>query len=123
MRYRIYKADINHYRVLAVPTGSQTGVLDPKVYRYLTIVDPVFKVDHKGYVKAKEKGFPNSGDPMDYFAWIECSEWHNGVIFRATHQVKFNPFKADFFYFAKTGVEIKSASVCTIFGNSLFINK
>lgn len=116
-RYRIYKASIHTYRVLDL----QTGNLIDGTYRFLTIDNPRFRVNHRKYQEAAKGGFKNSGDPLDYFAWIETDSFTVGASFMPSRQVKFNPFKADKFMAVDSGDEVREADVCVITGNNLFV--
>jgi hypothetical protein len=117
-RFRIYKADIDTYRVL----DTLTDRLIPQVGRYITVNEPVFRVDDEKYQKASLTNFQNSGDPMDYFAWIECDSFSWGVLYQAPYQIKFNPFKSNKFRLVPDLFWVTEAKVCTILGNDLYVN-
>lgn len=118
--YHVYKKDIENYRVYdtmqdkIVHEGSQLFVYNPR-----------FIVNYDGYLEAEKNNFINSGDPDDYFAWIEC----DNLLTKVTQEqalshrtnIYFNPYKM--FYFAKRhSMEpiIRAPSV-VIRGNFLFI--
>lgn len=116
-KFRIYKASKHTYRVLHV----ETGVIVVDKCHSITAADPTFVVDQSGYLKAKEKGFVNSGDPLDYFAYIETNSVILGATFQAPTRIKFNPFKAGHFFRDSDLSEIKVAKVVTVIGNDLFV--
>lgn len=113
-RYKIWKASINAYRVLDTQTG-ETFVLSN-----LTLMGVVFKVDVKGYFKAANKKFADSGDPNDYFAWMEADSFSlNNQAVLYPSRVFYNPFKSFWFKDRATSQEISSASLVTTVGNIL----
>ena len=121
--FHIYKASITEYRVLNVETG-QFEHIDAKG---LTIRNPRFVCESTGYFKAKRNEFKNSGDPLDYFAYIETDEMplitealDPELILKCNLQcVKFNPFKERYFFDTETLEPIKEAATCIISGNFL----
>jgi len=88
MRYKIWKASINEYRVLDTKTNEVT------VHENLLMIDCRFKVDQKAYERAKLKDFKDTGKDNDYFAWIEAEQVHVDRNFvHYSKIVYYNPFK------------------------------
>lgn len=113
MKYIIWKASITEYRVLNTITGKMQ-ILDRFTAVNCTLNVNVFK-----YERAKENNFANSGDPNDYFAWIEASEvlpFNNEV---AKNNVFYNPFKASTFRDRATEQTIDRANFIEINLNTL----
>lgn len=121
MRYHVFKADKHHYRVY--DTIGKKFVENS--CRFLTVYNPLFLVDVKKMARASSSGFKNSGNPMDYFAYIETDIYKIGVNPRLSlsNRVKFNPFRNPFF-FREDGFEspVFGSPICTITGNELFTN-
>lgn len=121
--FHIYKASITEYRILDTESG---GFITTDA-KGLTIKDPRFIVEAAGFLEAKKKSFKNSGDPFDYFAYIECEEIPlitddidpELIIKYNFKQVKFNPFKFDYFFDNETLSPINEAATCVISGNFL----
>lgn len=121
MRYHIYKSSIDTYRVW--DTLAQEFVFEG--VSNLFIQSAKFCVDSEKYDLAKKQRFLNSGDPLDYFAWIgtNCKPvvyqlLPNGL--GLVHQIKFNPFKSKFFRLVQGGSEINSSGFVFTVGNNLF---
>lgn len=112
-RYKIWKASITEYRVLDTWTGEVT-VMDT-----FTAVNCTFRTDEIKYDEARNKNFVNSGDPNDYFAWIECTSilpFNNEV---AEKRVFYNPFKGNNFNDRETMNPVLSAHYVEIKQNLL----
>lgn len=121
--YHVYKASITEYRVL----NTLTGEFEETAAKGLTIRNPRFVCDQTGFEKAETNAFQNSGDPLDYFAYIECDELplitgniDPELIIKCNFkQVKFNPFKFSYFFDNETLTPINEAATCMISGNFL----
>ena len=65
------------------------------------------------YMEAKKSDFKNSGDPLDYFAWLECDSFElkrePEVFHRLTDVLCYNPFKHHLFRDRATGNTFLSA--------------
>jgi hypothetical protein len=113
MKYIIWKASITEYRVLNTVTGEMQ-ILDR-----FTAVNCTFNVNVFKYERAKETSFANSGNPNDYFAWIECQAilpFNNEI---AKQNVFYNPFKASTFRDRVTEQTINKANFIEINLNTL----
>lgn len=104
MRYRVYKSSIDTYRVWDAQTGQ--FVTDSAQFLVLKNARPM--VDIKRYEHAKTLGFANSGDPLDYFAWLECDGFEikrePQVFQRISNVLFYNPFKHHLFRDKSTGI-------------------
>lgn len=113
-RYKVWKAGINSYRILDTSTG------ETKVADNIVMVGCKLMVNCKGYLKAKVNNFVNSGNPFDYFAWIEADKVvDNKEVVLYPKQVFYNPFKSRFFRNRETNTIIVAAEVITTKGNLL----
>lgn len=113
-RFKIWKASIDSYRVLDTVTGNVDVVSN------LTLKDVVFRVDTKKYLQSSKDGFKDSGDPNDYFAWMEADSLvvnKEAVLY--PNKVYYNPFKAMCFRDRVTSQEIFNARLVTTIGNIL----
>lgn len=121
-RYKIYKASIHTYRVW--DTVEEKFISPEGGYRYLSIDEPEFKVDIDKFDKASLSNFANSGDPMDFFAWVETDSFSVGIDFVCATRVKFNPFKSSKFftvdYNGQKDRDIDSALYLSVMGNELW---
>lgn len=103
MRYRVYKSGIDTYRVWDAQTGQ--FVTDSAQFLVLKNARPM--VDVNRYEHAKSLQFANSGDPLDYFAWLECDSFEikrgPQVFQRVSHVLFYNPFKHHLFRDRSTG--------------------
>ncbi len=122
--YHIYKKSINEYRVL----NTETRIFVITNARYLAVFEPKFIVDQSGYQAAKQKQFVNSGNAFDYFAYIQTD--HLPVVCadklsipRKFNQIKFNPFKANYFFQVSDNQPVKEAFQCLVNENDLFFLK
>lgn len=88
--YIIWKASIEEYRV------KNTLTNEIKVLKSFTLIDCSFKVDINLYQKAKDNNFVNSGNPNDFFAWIEAKGIKEGGK-PLKRNVFYNPFKSAYF--------------------------
>lgn len=92
MRYKIWKAGIEEYRILDTQTNTKT------VYRGFTTVGGCkLMVDEDKYNLAKANNFENSGDEDDYFAWIECNKLTPYTLLHYSKVMFYNPFKHAYF--------------------------
>ena len=113
MKYTIWKASINEYRVQNNFTG------EVKVVENFTAVNCEFRVNLNQYESDKLNGFKNSGNPFDYFAWIEAE-----YIFYVTKEllekkVFYNPFKCSHFRDRTTNEIITFANEIIVQANTL----
>lgn len=116
MSYRVYKSGIYTYRVWDASTGI--FVVDEAKNLVLHNVTP--RVDTERYRAAHKNRFQNSGDPLDYFAWLECEKFElkqEQEVFRRIQNVLFyNPFKHHLFRDKNTAQEFMR---CHRFGHVL----
>lgn len=89
-RFKVWKASITEYRIKDNLT-NEVKVLDK-----FTLVGCEFKVNLKQYHEAKQINFENSGNPFDFFAWIEADEIKQFEV-EPIDKVYYNPFKSPFF--------------------------
>ena len=122
MSYKIYKASIDTYRVME----SSTGVLVANDVKNLVLTNVTARVDLMKYFDAQSKGFRNSGDPLDFFAWLECDSFEiksePNVFHRIPGVMFYNPFKSAYFRDRNTGKNLHRGQVfpfVLIEGNSL----
>lgn len=113
-RYKVWKAGINYYRILDTLTG------ETRVHDNIVMVGCKLMVNCKEYLKAKANNFVNSGNPFDYFAWIEADKVvDNKEVILYPRRVFYNPFKSRFFRNRETNNIIVAAEVITTKGNLL----
>ncbi len=96
MSFRIWKASITEYRIKNMITN------EVKVMENFTAVGCELKVNLKQYYEAKKVGFVNSGNPFDYFAWIEAVTVAPAEA-ELPNKVYYNPFKSPFFRDRESG--------------------
>lgn len=94
--YKIWKASVNEYRV------QNTITNEVKVLSNFVALNCEFKVNLKQYHEAKKVSFADSGNPFDYFAWIEA-ESISGAEVETENKVFYNPFKSPFFKDRQSG--------------------
>jgi len=114
MRYKIWKATKSTYRVLDTKTG-----LTSEVEKFFTS-NAIFHVDIDRYIKSEAGEFEDTGQPDDYFAWIETNDI--GVkdeVHLFPEKVYYNPFLNPFFRNRKTNRIIHIARVLIVDGNTL----
>ena len=113
-RFKIWKADIDSYRVLDRHTGELSVVSD------LVAINCLFVVDASEYCEAAKSGFIDSGNPLDCFAWIDADK-----VSRNTQRVAYpktvfyNPFKHESFRDKNTFETLTAARIVTTIGNRL----
>lgn len=112
MNYRIWKASITEYRVQNLETKE---VL---ILSNFVALGCELKVNLKQYYDAKKQCFVNSGNPFDYFAWIEAKEIKPAEADKA-NKVFYNPFKSPFFRDRESNDIITFSNKITINGNTL----
>ncbi len=113
MSYKVWKASINEYRVQDMTTKEIV------VAEHLTLTNCRLKVSLRRFREAKANSFQNSGDPMDYFAWIECEKVKINKKNLLPNKVFYNPFKNSFFRNRETLRRITTAKKMIINGNTL----
>lgn len=96
MSFRIWKASITEYRIKNMITN------EVKVLTNFTAVGCELKVNLKQYYDAKKIGFVNSGNPFDFFAWIEAEAILPAEV-DLVSKVYYNPFKSPFFRDRESG--------------------
>lgn len=113
-RYSIWKASIDTYRV----HDTRTGLI--KVVGEFAAVGCTFHVDDVARIEAERNGYKNSGDPLDYFAWIEADQvTANAARVLYPAKVFFNPFRVSRFVNRATGAAVHAAQIVTAVGNTL----
>lgn len=111
--YRVWKASITEYRVQNMTTKEIV------VAENLTLTNCRFKVSLRRLREAKAKSFQNSGNPMDYFAWIECDAVKIAKRNLLPNKVFYNPFRGCFFRNRETLKRVSTAKKIIINGNTL----
>lgn len=119
--YHIYKSSIEYYRIL----NTETNEFIQESVKHLIIKEPQFKVNKERWLAATEVNFKNSGDPFDYFAYIESEHLPivlGDAIGIPSHlkQIKFNPFRMNYFFEVEGENRITESRYCLISGISLF---
>lgn len=117
-RYKIWKAGLHSYRVLDRSNGALTVMHD------LIALNCTTHVNTNQYIAAKERGFKDSGNPLDCFAWIDADK----VVANTSRvlypkRLLFNPFKDNKFINRVTGETILSTNIVTTVGNTLSYDK
>lgn len=115
MRYRIWKASIEEYRIQEVATG------EVRILKNFSLNGVKFCVDVNGFLKAKQREFKNTGDAFDYFAWMEASDVveESGENAPLANTVFYNPFKHMFFRDRTTEKCLANAQKVRVRGNFL----
>jgi hypothetical protein len=113
MSYKIWKASIEEYRIKDMATN------EVRVLKDFTLLGCKFKVNLKLYNEAKKNNFENSGNPFDFFAWIEADEVLTIVEPLLNDKVFYNPFKGAFFKDRESGKQTSVVSKLVIKGNTL----
>lgn len=125
--YKIWKHDMDSYWVERLSRNGKGDYIANKLEKHsnLLLLNCRFIVDHRKYDAAKQVGFNNSGDPQDYFAWIEAlnvipnpgnKEW----IF--DNKLYFNPHKSLYFKDRDSDEILLQADFVSTVGNILYYN-
>jgi hypothetical protein len=112
MRFKIWKASITEYRIQDTVTG------EIKVLENFTAVGCELKVNLNLYNQAEQNCFANSGNPFDYFAWIEAVTIAPAEK-EPVKKVFYNPFKSMFFRDRETLEQKHFANKIVFNGNTL----
>ena len=113
MSYTIWKASINQFRVQNNFTG------EVKVVENFIATDCKFLVNLNQYESDKLNEFKNSGNPFDYFAWIEANEFQEVLRDLKEKKVFYNPFKCSQFRDRSTNEVLRVANLLIVQGNIL----
>jgi len=114
MRYKIWKASIETYRVL----DQKTGLIS--ICDTFYTLNALFKVDMPGFLRAEVDNFKNSGKPNDYFAWIETNNIYvKKEVVHHKNNVYYNPFKHPYFRDRNTKKIIHIVKSIIVTGNTL----
>lgn len=113
MKYTIWKASIDEYRVQNNFTG------EVKVVQDFVATDCRFLVNLNQYESDKLNNFKNSGNPFDYFAWIETNDFQEVSNELKEKKVYYNPFKCSQFRDRSTNEILKTASLLIVQKNIL----
>lgn len=119
-KYKVWKKSINEVRI-----ADREGNI---VYEGPTVelTNPTFRVNYDGYLEAKKRNFKDSGNPLDFFSWIECDDFTvNPKVptFGYRNRIRYNPFvHPDWHMRNNVDHSVRSAKSCYIVGNSLYVN-
>ncbi len=112
MSFIIWKASITEYRI------QNQDTKEVQVLENFTAVNCKLRVNLKQYYDAKKLGFANSGNPFDFFAWIEAEAIRPAEV-DLTAKVFYNPFKSPFFRDRESGKVKQKAIKIVINQNTL----
>lgn len=112
-RYKIWKKSIEEYNILDTKTNEIT------VARFFIAWCVTFQVDRYKYELAQALNFENSGEPHDYFAWMEADEVSVGQYIKYADQVWYNPFKHLYFRDRETHEVVQQADSVVVYENLL----
>lgn len=113
MKYTIWKASINEYRVQNNLTG------EVEIMENFIASECYFKVNINQYESDKLKDFKNNGNPFDFFAWIEAERVERLAEDLKEKKVYYNPFKSPQFRDRSTNEVITFAQELIVQGNIL----
>lgn len=111
-RFKIWKASVTEYRI------KDNFTNEVKVLDKFTLVGCEFKVNLKQYHEAKQINFENSGNPFDFFAWIEA-DTYSKIEEELPKKVFYNPFRSPFFRDRESSKVKQFATKIVINGNTL----